>query len=194
MSETGTAEFVTDREIYRRVILEMVPQARGFLWLATADLKDLHVERRGRFIPFLQQVSELVEAGVEVRLLHAREPGPRFRADFDRFPALIEGLERLLCPRVHFKSVVVDGRMAYTGSANLTGAGLGAKSSNRRNFEAGVVTTDPRLVGAIMAQFDGVWMGAWCDACGRRGFCAEYREPAPPGRGGRDLGAPGPGP
>ena len=27
----------------------------------------------------------------------------------------------MLCPRVHFKSVIVDGKIAYTGSANLTG-------------------------------------------------------------------------
>jgi hypothetical protein len=123
MASPGTTEFLTDREIYRRVILEMVPQARSFLWLATADLKDLYIERRGRFVPFLKQVAELLEAGIEVRLLHAKEPGPNFRTDFDRFPVLIARLERVLCPRVHFKSVVVDGSAAYSGSANLTGAG-----------------------------------------------------------------------
>jgi phosphatidylserine/phosphatidylglycerophosphate/cardiolipin synthase-like enzyme len=171
-----STEFVTDREIYRRVILEMVPQAKGFLWLATADLKDLHVERRGAFVPFLQQLAELIEAGIDVRLLHAKEPGPNFRRDFDRFPVLIERLERILCPRVHFKSVIVDGRQAYTGSANLTGAGMGAKSDGRRNFEAGLVTTDPALVAAIMAQFDQIWMGARCDGCRRKAFCADFKE------------------
>jgi phosphatidylserine/phosphatidylglycerophosphate/cardiolipin synthase-like enzyme len=181
MATAGATDFVTDREIYQRVILEMVPRARTFLWLATADLKDLYVEHRGRFIPFLQQLAELIEAGVEVRLLHAKEPGPNFRTDFDRFPVLIRKLERILCPRVHFKSVVVDGRLAYSGSANLTGAGLGAKSDTRRNFEAGFVTGDPTLVAAIMAQFDQVWMGARCDACGRKDFCADFKEI---GRGG----------
>jgi phosphatidylserine/phosphatidylglycerophosphate/cardiolipin synthase-like enzyme len=181
MAGAVTTEFVTDRDIYRRVILGMVPEAQSFLWLATADLKDLYVERQGRFIPFLQQVAELLESGVEVRLLHAKEPGPNFRTDFDRFPVLIERLERILCPRVHFKSVIVDGRMAYSGSANLTGAGLGAKSDNRRNFEAGFVTTEPGLVQAIMTQFDQVWMGSRCDACGRKDFCADFKEV---GRGG----------
>jgi len=176
MADRGTTEFITDRDIYRRVILEMVPQAHSYLWLATADLKDLYIERRGRFVPFLQQLAELIEAGVEVRLLHAKEPGPNFRTDFDRFPVLIERLERVLCPRVHFKSVVVDGSAAYSGSANLTGAGIGAKSDNRRNFEAGFVTTEAGLVAAIMAQFDQVWMGARCDACERKEFCADFKE------------------
>ncbi len=53
----------------------------------------------------------------------------------------MEGLERLLSPRVHFKAVVVDGTFAYSGSANLTGAGMGAKSENRRNFEVGFITS-----------------------------------------------------
>ncbi len=176
MDDAPVTEFITDRDIYRRVILEMVPQARAFLWLATADLKDLYIERPGGFVPFLQTVAELLETGVEVRLLHAKEPGPNFRADFDRFPVLIERLERLLCPRVHFKSAIVDGRAAYSGSANLTGAGLGAKSDGRRNFEAGIVTREPALVAAIMDQFDQVWMGARCDACRRKAFCADFKD------------------
>ena len=72
--------------------------------------------------------------------------------------------------------MIVDGTLAYSGSANLTGAGLGAKSDGRRNFEAGLVTTDPALVAAIMEQFDQVWMGARCDACGRKAFCADFKE------------------
>ena len=60
---------------------------------------------------------------VNVRLLHAKEPGPVFREEFDRYPSLITGLERALCHRVHFKIFVFDGKEAYIGSANLTGPG-----------------------------------------------------------------------
>ncbi|MBD3316535.1 MAG: phosphatidylserine synthase [Chitinivibrionales bacterium] len=127
-------------------------------------------------VPFLEILADLIDRGVSVRLIHAREPGPRFREDFDRYPQLIEGLERLLCPRTHFKCVVVDECWAYTGSANLTGAGMGAKARTRRNFEAGLVTSDPTLVSAVMDQFDSVWMGTYCGECGRREFCGDYRE------------------
>lgn len=167
-------EFITDREIYERVLLGVVPEARQFLWLATADLKDLHVDKNGRMVPFLEILSDLVSAGVEVRLLHAKEPGPAFRADFDRYTNLIDGMERVLCPRVHLKSVIVDGSFAYTGSANLTGAGMGAKGTHRRNFEAGIVTTDPELVQQVMEQFDGIWMGGRCDGCRRKEYCADF--------------------
>ncbi len=167
-------EFITNRQIYERVLLERIPKAEEFLWLGTSDLKDLHIDKKGRMVPFLEILSDLIKRQVSVRLIHAKEPGKAFRDDFDRYPNLIAGMERLLCPRVHFKCVVVDGRFAYSGSANLTGAGMGAKSRNRRNFESGIISTDPAMVQAIMEQFDAVWRGAYCPDCGRKEYCADY--------------------
>jgi len=166
--------FVSDRQIYEEVICTAVAGARRQLWLATADLKDLYVHKGGRMAPFVEVLSDLAAKKVEIRLLHAKEPGPRFRRDFDRYPNLIGGLERMLCPRVHLKCVVVDGRFAYVGSANLTGAGLGAKSPRRRNFESGIVTTDGGIVAHVMEQFDGIWRGSHCAACDRKEFCDEH--------------------
>ena len=57
-------------------------------------------------------------------------------------------MEMILCPRAHFKSVIVDGKIAYSGSANLTGAGLGAKGKDRRNFEGGILTVS----GAVASE------------------------------------------
>jgi len=169
-------EFITDREIYGKVICGRIPKAKEFLWLATADLKDLHVDKDGKMVPFLEVLSDLVKKRVEVRLLHAKEPGPVFRRDFDKYRNLIKGMERILCPRVHFKSVIIDGKLAYTGSANLTGAGMGAKSVSRRNFEAGIITDDKEIVGKIMDQFDKIWRGEHCRECRRKKFCADYKD------------------
>ena len=168
--------FITDHEIYEKVILGAIPQSTRFLWLATSDLKDLYIHKGRTMVPFLECLSDLIVAGVSVRLLHAKEPGPAFRNDFDRYPALIDGLERILCPRVHFKTVVVDGRVAYSGSANLTGAGMGAKSTDRRNFESGIITTDASLIGQIMDQFDRIWMGQHCTTCDRKKYCTDYTD------------------
>lgn len=169
-------QFVKDREIYEQVILEKVPRATRFLWIATADIKDLYVNKGKKMVPFLEILSDLCQLGVAVRLVHAKEPGPAFRKDFDKYKQLITGVERILCPRVHFKSIIVDGTFAYTGSANLTGAGIGAKSAKRRNFEAGIITTDPVLLNPIMEQFDTLWMGAYCDDCQRKQYCLDYNE------------------
>jgi phosphatidylserine/phosphatidylglycerophosphate/cardiolipin synthase-like enzyme len=169
-------EFITNTQIYEKVICQQIPMAKEFLWLATSDLKDLHVDKNRKMVPFLEVLSDLVNKYVEVRLLHAKEPGPRFRRDFDKYPNLIKGMERILCPRVHLKSVIVDGKFAYTGSANLTGAGMGAKTTGRRNFEAGIITDDKGLVAGIMKQFDDIWRGEHCRQCKRKKFCADYKD------------------
>ena len=45
--------------------------------------------------------------------------------------SLFTGLERAVCPRVHFKIFVFDRMEAYIGSANLEGAGMGMKLGRR---------------------------------------------------------------
>jgi phosphatidylserine/phosphatidylglycerophosphate/cardiolipin synthase-like enzyme len=173
MDET---EIVINEEIYRRVIVEEIPRAKRFLWIGTSDIKDLYVQKGRGMVPFLEILSDLLKRNVSIRLIHAKEPGPAFRRDFDRYENLIGGIERILCPRVHFKCIVIDGRFAYAGSANLTGAGIGAKSPDRRNFETGIVTTNPDLVRKIMEQFDGIWMGKQCRSCKRKQYCADYED------------------
>ena len=166
--------FLSNREIYERVIRDTVPLVRERLWIATADIKDMYVDTGGRdMVPFLQVLDGMLKRGVELRLIHAKEPGPNWREDFDRHPGLWEGMERMLCPRVHFKCIIVDGRTAYFGSANLTGAGMGAKSERKRNFENGVLSDDPALVAPLVEQFDSVWRGDFCRDCGRREHCTD---------------------
>lgn len=169
-------EIVTDRQIYERLIQDVIGKATSYIWIATADIKDMYVNQGKTMVPFLQTLSEFIESGVSIRIIHAKEPGPAFRKDFDRFPNLIEGLEMILCPRAHFKTVIIDGTFAYTGSANLTGAGMGAKSEFRRNFESGILTDDSHLIRPLMDQFDRLWIGGNCEPCQRKDYCATYHE------------------
>lgn len=173
-SDLTKTEFITDIEIYKRVIQDEIPQAKKFLWIGTSDMKDLYIHKRNRMVPFLSLLSDLIDERVSIRLIHAKEPGPNFRKDFDKYQNLAEGLEQILCPRVHFKTVIVDGKFAYSGSANLTGAGMGAKSPDKRNFESGIITRDKELVDQIMVQFDSIWMGEKCRSCKRKEYCTDY--------------------
>ena len=121
--------------------------------------------------PFLGILAELIGRGVEIRLIHAKEPGPNFREDFDRYPQLAKMVERVMCPRVHFKIIVIDQKICYVGSANLTGAGMGMKSPYRRNFEAGIITDASDIVNAAIEEFDKVWRGGECKKCQRHKYC-----------------------
>lgn len=177
-----TLELLADRDHYEQVT-QAVLDARQSVWIATANLKEMMVEdpnvrpgrrrgRRGSFRSVLEVFSELANAGVELRLLHASPPSRPFRKAFDSEPVLVSGgLEMRTCPRVHLKTVVVDARLAYLGSANWTGAGLGAKGDGRRNFEMGIVTSDEVTIDTIQDRFDRIWRGAECAGCRLRDEC-----------------------
>ena len=166
-------KYLSNRQIYEDVVIDAIPKARDSVWIATSDLKDMYVSFHQDMVPFLAVLADLLKRGISVRLIHAKEPGENFRKDFDTFPILFSELERLLCPRVHLKAVIIDGFLCYTGSANVTGAGMGSKGLDKRNFENGIFTDDPQLVQPLIQQFDDIWMGMHCKTCKRREYCTD---------------------
>lgn len=165
-------QYISNSAHYKDVLLR-VKSVKHTLWIGTADIKDVYIEAGKEKMPFLALIAQLIKRGVEVRLIHAKEPGPKFREDFDKYPVLFDRMERVLCPRVHFKMIVFDCKEVYIGSANLTGAGIGMKAETTRNFEAGILTDMPEIVEQAMNQFDEVWMGKMCKTCKRREFCGD---------------------
>jgi phosphatidylserine/phosphatidylglycerophosphate/cardiolipin synthase-like enzyme len=173
------AELLSGSALYREVVLEKLLHARESVWLATANVKAMYVEAGGRFVPLVEVLDGLAARGVALRLLHAELPSRPFRAAFDARARLVAGgLGLKVCPRVHFKAVVVDGAWAYLGSANLTGAGLGAKADSARNFELGFVTEDFDVIDRVTALYEAVWSGAECRACRLRAVCPDPILPA----------------
>lgn len=164
--------FISNTDHYANV-LSRVSSVKHTLWIGTADIKDLYVDIGKEKKPFLALIAQLIKRDVDVRLIHAKEPGQNFRDDFDRYPVLFDRLERVLCPRVHFKMLIFDCKEVYIGSANLTGAGIGMKSDDKRNFEAGILTDDPAIVEQAINQFDDVWIGRHCKTCKRRDYCSD---------------------
>ena len=171
-SPTLEFQYIANEDHYDLVI-EKIKSVKKTLWIGTADIKDLYVKSGRSTKPLLEILSDLAKSGVEIRLIHAEEPGKAFREDFDKYPILIEGMERIICPRVHFKIIIFDLKTAYVGSANLTGAGLGMKGSNTRNFEAGILSSNKEFVKQASQQFDQVWMGAHCKDCKRKQYCGD---------------------
>jgi phosphatidylserine/phosphatidylglycerophosphate/cardiolipin synthase-like enzyme len=177
-----TLSLVAGRGHYTTIV-SAVLEAERSVWIATANLKEMMVEdaraRPGRarrigksaYRSVLEVFDELARKGVELRLLHASPPSRPFRAELARHPRLRKALALRLCPRTHFKAVIVDATHLYLGSANWTGAGLGAKGDNRRNFELGVMTADSTLLDEVQAYYDRLWRGAECAACRLRDVC-----------------------
>lgn len=179
VSPRGEVELVVNESHFRKVVLEGILCAKVSLDIATADFKAMLVPQEGkREAPSIVDVLRgLAGKGVEIRLLHAGTPSDAALRELKR--ALPKGLTIRRCPRLHAKSVVIDSRAMYLGSANLTGAGLGAKADGKRNFEMGVWTTSSALIDGVMGQFNALWEGHRCETCRRKDVCPEpLEEPA----------------
>lgn len=173
---TPALRLVSGRDHYEAVV-ERVLEAQVSVWIATANLKDIQIVEpglrgRARYRSILEALDQLAARGVELRILHARMPSRSFQQTFDGLERLVTGgLELRQCPRVHLKTVIVDGSFAYFGSANWTGAGLGVRGEHKRNFELGVVTHDELVLDEIQALYDSIWRGQPCAKCRLRDVC-----------------------
>lgn len=184
---------VSLRLVYGRdhydTIVRAVREAKVSVWISTANLKDVHVEARvgtraraaGRFESLFDELGAMARHGVEVRVLHAGPPSRALSARLRTTGKTAVAMRR--CIRVHMKMIAVDGTQLYLGSANFTGAGLGAKSDGRRNFEAGIVTDDELLLDTLQAEFDAIWSGRQCKGCRLRNECPKPLDlPSAPAR------------
>jgi len=167
----GAAELVIDAQHFHRIVREGIVKAGTSLDIATADFKAMLVPEAGtrRARSIVEVMRRLASRGVEIRLLHAATPSSAALCELKK--SLPSNLTIRRCPRLHFKTVVIDADRMYLGSANLTGAGLGAKADGRRNFELGIWTRSASLIDAVLGEFNALWEGHRCLSCRRKDIC-----------------------
>ena len=171
VATTAEVELIFDQQHLDRIVRAGLLCARVSLDIATADLNTMLIpDGRSRHAnSTLPELARMAQRGVEVRLLHSGVPtGPVLHELRDGLPPAFT-IRR--CPRLHAKLIVVDTRVMYLGGANLTGAGLGAKSAHRRNFELGMRTESAELIESVQEWYNTIWEGARCINCGRRAIC-----------------------
>jgi len=177
-------DLVLNDEHLAGALVEAVAACRRRLFISTADVKDLHFpvsellqvtgKRRRRAGSIVDVFRSLSARDVEIRLLHSGVPsGPLLKRLKAGLPA---GLTMRRCVRIHAKAFIVDGRRMYLGSANFTGAGLGAKSARRRNFEAGIWTDQTDMIDPVLDMLEEIWNGSLCRSCGRKIHCPQPLE------------------
>ena len=169
---------IVDSEHFRAIVQDGMLKAKTSIDIMTADFKALLVpvagSRRAKSIVYYFRA--LAEKGVEIRILHAGTPSAAALVELKR--ELPTNLTIRRCPRLHSKAVIIDSKSMYLGSANLTGAGLGAKADGRRNFELGIWTESSSLIDSVSGEFNQLWEGQQCDSCKRKDICpAPIEEP-----------------
>src|SRR3954468_22820090 len=176
-ARTIRAKLLVDGAHYQELIVRAVAQATVSVWISTANLKTMMVEAPigtraragGRYVSFFETLGELARRGVDVCILHASPPSGPLQRELARLAKNASSIKMRRCPRVHLKMIAVDGKLLYLGSANLTGAGLGAKGEGRRNFEMGILTDSEAMLDAAQERFDRIWRGRECGSCKMRG-------------------------
>jgi phosphatidylserine/phosphatidylglycerophosphate/cardiolipin synthase-like enzyme len=195
----GPCELVFNEAHFVKVVRQGMARAQISLDIMTADFKAMLVPLRNSKLrsararkadSIVHLFRRLADRGVEIRILHAGTPsGPALvqlkralapppdnkrRGKCSSEVTLAAGPGNLpirRCPRLHAKAVIIDARAMYLGSANLTGAGLGAKSAHKRNFEIGIWTDSSPLIEAVSGQFNQLWEGYGCRTCQRKDIC-----------------------
>lgn len=166
----GNAQLVANADHYRRVVEGGILRAKISLDISTADFKAMILPQPGGGgISIVAALRRLADRGVEIRLLHAGTPSAA--ALLELRAALPRNLIIRRCPRLHAKAVIIDCKAMYLGSANLTGAGLGAKADGRRNFELGIWTESAGLIDGVLEEFNALWEGRRCILCKRKDVC-----------------------
>jgi phosphatidylserine/phosphatidylglycerophosphate/cardiolipin synthase-like enzyme len=168
---TGSVELIINAQHFNRIVQAGILKAKISVDIQTADFKAMLVpERTTRRAPsIVEHFRRLADRGVEIRLLHAGTPSSAALRELRQ--KLPQNLTIRRCPRLHAKTVIIDSSAMYLGSANLTGAGLGAKADGKRNFEMGIWTQSAELIDAVLEQFNALWEGRHCPTCRRKDIC-----------------------
>ncbi len=167
-------KFIENEEIHTQVFENMLERANLSVLIATANLKNVHVKKKMKYISIAHLFRELCDRDVYVSLLFSSEPSSSFLDEVNKLELDSHANFFLAkCPRVHFKCVIVDEKIAYMGSGNLTGAGIGAKSQHKRNFEMGFLIEDSAVIERILSTYTRIIEKSECPSCKLRKYCTE---------------------
>ena len=160
-------------ELYDEVVMKGIVQAKRYILIATANVKNMMVRlRKKKYESVIDSFARLCGNGGEVKILHSGRPSRPYLEALHKHPELeSENFDMRQCGRNHMKIVSIDGKILYFGSANLTGAGIGVRSEYKRNFEIGIVTHQESVIQELEDIFYGSWGGGMCAKCGHKSRC-----------------------
>ena len=165
---SNVTRFITNKSHYEEVV-ERICSAKSSIRIMTANFKRFrleHTEEQAMFYgtPFIERLMEKAVQGVSVHIICSM-PSQSFTKEWMEYFQQMNNpklFEYKFCERNHAKIYIVDDKLAYVGSANVTRAGLRQDATSQLNLEAGVLTEDPELVSSIKAFFSEIWNSKWC--------------------------------
>ena len=152
-------------ELFDKVIAHGLMQAKESLIIGTYNLQDIRISinESHQTISLSDVVLTLLKRNVQVLIvLAAFMQKSRFIQTLSEKCHNHENIRIRFCRRMHLKTIIADLKYAYIGTANLSGAGVGLKTLQKRNFELGFITRDNDLIADIASTFMEIFSGKFC--------------------------------
>lgn len=172
---------ITNESHYQEII-ERICAAKLSIKIMTANFKRFRLKptnNQGKDYndgtPFVKHLMAKAVQGVSVQIICSK-PSSTFTEEWTEYYRQMNPdlFEYKFCERNHSKIVIIDDKLVYVGSANITPAGLGQGIFTPGNFEAGILTDNPEVVSSVKSLFSMIWDGEYCKNCHRAKQCSEY--------------------
>lgn len=160
---SSETRLITNEEHYDEVVKRMC-EAKSSIKIMTANFKRFRLKPTSKQgvnyndgTPFIEYLMDKAVEGISVQII-CSNPSASFIEEWQecyRLKGNPERFEYMFSDRNHAKVYIVDDKIAYIGSANVTKAGI--RQLNDANYEAGILTDDPELVSSIKEFFSMVW-------------------------------------
>ena len=165
---------ISDREHYE-FLIGNIRKAKRSVLLSTANVKRFSIgetEAKASSESFLDILESLANSGVDIRII-CSSPSRGFLEEMEGHEDLMNNPNFTFktCRRCHMKMVIIDSEIIYIGSANITAAGMGPRINTRRNFEAGMISSDVNLVEQGIDIFEEGWSKKRCNSCYYKSEC-----------------------
>ena len=165
---------ISDREHYE-FLIGNIRKAKRSVLLSTANVKRFSIgetEAKASSESFLDILESLADSGVDIRII-CSSPSRGFLEEMEGHEDLMNNPHFTFktCRRCHMKMVIIDSEIIYIGSANITAAGMGPRINTRRNFEAGMISSDVNLVEQGIDIFEEGWSKKRCNSCYYKSEC-----------------------
>ena len=180
LSSKGT-HLIINNDHYLEIV-QRICDAKSSIKMLTGDFKRFNLKptaKQGKNYkdgtPFVKYLMEKAVQGVPVQVI-CSEPSKTFLDDKDEYYEQLnqpEFFEFKHCIRNHAKAIIIDDKLAYVGSANITPAGIGQGIFTPGNFETGILSDDPAIVTPLKELFSKIWAGSYCVGCHRAEKCLE---------------------
>ena len=165
---------ISDREHYE-FLIGNIRKAKRSVLISTANVKRFSIgetEAKASSESFLDILDSLANSGVDIRII-CSSPSRGFLEEMEGHEDLMNDPHFTFktCRRCHMKMVIIDSEIIYIGSANITAAGMGPRIDTRRNFEAGMISSDVNLVEQGIDIFEEGWSKKRCNSCYYKSEC-----------------------